>query len=296
MTALALAALAAVLLWPAPLLLARARWTHREPRAALVLWQAVGLAAGLALIGAAVAVALAPLGDGLFDGLAALARGTGRLPAAHTALFVVAVGLLAWLAGVLAHRFLRTLWIRRRHRELIDLVADPWPGQAGGRVLAHPNAVAYCLPGADSRVVLSSGALDLLDAEELAAVVAHERAHLAERHDLVVLPFAAWRTALPGLPGVRHARPAVATLVEMLADDQACAVCDRAALATALARVGTAAAPDGALAATGNATLERVHRLLDPPAPSRAIRLACYTGAAALLTVPTVALLAGWSG
>ncbi|MGY0232379.1 M56 family metallopeptidase [Longispora urticae] len=296
MTALALALLALVLLWPAPLLLARARWTYREPRAALVLWQAIGLAAGLALIGAAVAVALAPLGGGLFDGLAALARGTGRLPTAHTVLFLVALGLLTWLAGVLVYRFLATLWVRRRHRELLDLVADPWPGQAGGRVLAHPRAVAYCLPGAGSRVVLSSGALDLLDPQELDAVVAHERAHLAERHDLVVLPFAAWRTALPGLPGVRHARPAVATLVEMLADDRACAVCDRAALATALARVGTAAAPEGALAATGRATLERVQRLLDPPAPSPLLRFGCYAGAAALLAVPTLALLAGWSG
>src|SRR5262249_31497598 len=72
---LGLARLAGVLLWPAPLLLARARWTRSEPRAALVLWQSLGLAAGLALIGAAVAAAVAPLGGGLFQGLSAVLRG-----------------------------------------------------------------------------------------------------------------------------------------------------------------------------------------------------------------------------
>jgi Zn-dependent protease with chaperone function len=252
------------------------------------------LAAGLALLGAVIVVALAPLGGGLTTGMSAVSRdGWGRLGDTHIPVLVVAVGLTTWLVMVLVHRFLATLWARRRHRRLLDLVADPWPGQAGGRVLAHPRAVAYCLPGTDSRVVLSSGALDLLDEAELAAVIAHERAHLAERHDLVVLPFTAWRTALPVLPGVRRARSAVATLVEMVADDRACAVCDRLALATALARVGAGGAPDGALAVSGGATVERVRRLLDPPPPSKAIRWSAYAASAALLAGPVFALLAG---
>ncbi|WP_018352863.1 M56 family metallopeptidase [Longispora albida] len=308
MTWLALVVLALVLLWPAPLLLARARWPHREPRAALVLWQAFGLAGGLALVGAALAIALAPLREGLFGGLhTVLTRGMAGLSWAHAGLLAVALGLGAWLTGVLAHRFVRTVLTQRRHRELLDLVAEPWPVKDGGpgsgtregfggdpahgRVLSHPQAVAYCVPGADPRVVLSSGALDLLDEAELFAVVAHERAHLAERHDLVVLAFTAWTAALPGLPGARKARSAVTTLIEMLADDRACMVCDRAALATALARVGSAGAPAGALAAGGGATVARVHRLLEPPAPSPLIRLAAYSGAALLLAVPTLALL-----
>nr|MBA3488703.1 M56 family metallopeptidase [Longispora sp. (in: high G+C Gram-positive bacteria)] len=161
-------------------------------------------------------------------------------------------------------------------------------------VLTHPSAVAYCLPGIDSRVVLSSGALDLLDEAELDAVVAHERAHLRERHDLVVLPFAAWHTALPLIPGVRRARSAVSTLVEMVADDRACAVSDRLALATALARVGSGAAPACALAASGDATVERIYRLLNPPAPSARVRWAAHAAAAvALLIGPGLALLIG---
>ena len=63
--------------------------------------------------------------------------------------------------------------------------------------------------------------LDLLREEELRAVLAHERAHVEQRHDLVVLPFAAFGTTFPWLPAVRSAQAQVALLVEMLADDRA---------------------------------------------------------------------------
>ena len=50
---LGLIAVAVVLAGPVPLALARAAWPARSPRAALVLWQAVGLGGGLAKIGRA---------------------------------------------------------------------------------------------------------------------------------------------------------------------------------------------------------------------------------------------------
>ncbi|MFS8522717.1 MAG: M56 family peptidase, partial [Micromonosporaceae bacterium] len=43
-------------------LLARARWTWRLPRVAILSWQALGLAIGLALIGVPLAFGLAPYG------------------------------------------------------------------------------------------------------------------------------------------------------------------------------------------------------------------------------------------
>src|SRR3954465_6171346 len=64
-TAAALAVLAALLAWPVPALLARARWPRRDPVAALVCWQAVGLAGGLSIIGALLVHGLAPGGDSL---------------------------------------------------------------------------------------------------------------------------------------------------------------------------------------------------------------------------------------
>jgi Zn-dependent protease with chaperone function len=297
-TATTLALLAGLLLGPVPRYLLRAGWVAAEPRAALVLWQSVGLAAGLAVLGALAAVALEPLPGGLLGALprfvARLATGeaTGGLGVLHAVLLLITVALGARLVVLLVLAAARTWRARRRHRQLLDLIGRPLP--AGGLVLDHPTAAAYCLPGGAPRVVLTSGALAVLDAEELAAVLAHERAHLAERHDLVVLPFAAWSVALRWLPTVRRSRGAVDALVEMVADDRACTHCDRTALACALARFGSATAPAGALAAAGppGATLQRVRRLLDPPARSARLRWTLYGTAAALLALPTVALLA----
>ena len=80
---------------------------------------------------------------------------------------------------------------RQRQRVLLSLLAHGDPKVPGALVVDHPAAAAYCLPGLRSAIVISAGALDLLDADELAAVLAHERAHLRERHDLVLLPFLA---------------------------------------------------------------------------------------------------------
>src|SRR6266545_2862780 len=145
---------------------------------------------------------------------------------------------------------------------MVDLVARPHPAvpDPAARVLDHPAAVAYCLPGVlHPRVVLSAGVLTLLNGRELACVLAHERVHLHARHDLVVLPFAALAAALRWLPWPQQARDAVAALVEMLADDQACRGHDRRILAAALVRVGTAGRlPAGALPAGEHAVVARL--------------------------------------
>ncbi|BCJ36009.1 hypothetical protein Athai_35120 [Actinocatenispora thailandica] len=312
LTVVALTLLAVALLGPVSHLLPRARWSAAEPRATLVLWQAVGLSAGLAVLGAATAMAVAPLSDTLlgafriFVGHLVAGDPTGGLGPFHTLVLVVAVVLTARLLGVLALSTWRTVRARGRHRRMVDLVGRPLrPGPATGSaaghpaerdslVLDHPAPAAYCLPGGTPRVVLTSGAVELFDDEELAAVLAHERAHLAERHDLVVLPFAAWSKALPWLPTVRRSRTAVDRLVEMVADDRACTDCDRTVLACALARFGAAShTPDGALAATGagGTVLARVDRLLDPPRRSARLRYLLIVAAATLLVLPTAALL-----
>ena len=329
LTVVALTLLAVALLGPVSHLLPRARWAAAEPRATLVLWQAVGLSAGLAVLGAAAAMAVAPLSDTLFGAFRVFAtrvaagEPTGGLGPFHTVLLLVAVVLTARLLGVLALSTWRTVRARGRHRRRSWSRPGPYPrplradlaattatgvgsvGDAAGGapeiasaerqslVLDHPDPAAYCLPGGTPRVVLTSGAVELFDDEELAAVLAHERAHLAERHDLVVLPFAAWSKALPWLPAVRRSRAAVGRLVEMVADDRACAACDRAVLACALARFGVvSSAPDGALAAAGGGTvLARVERLLDPPRRSARLRWVLVASAITLLVLPTVALV-----
>lgn len=296
-TVIALASLAVLLLGPAPWALSRAGWVSREPRAALVLWQALGLSAGLAAVGAVLATGVAPLGGDLPAALLAWGRGlaggdpSAGLNLAHAMLMGAALALLGWLLAVTGMSTWRTWRSRRRHRDLVDLLSTPWRAGSSARVIDHPAAAAYCLPGHHARVVVTTGALGLLDDDELDAVLAHEQAHLAERHDLVILPFTAWASALPWLPGPRRARESVQGLVEMVADDRACVGRDRCVLAAALARVGSAAAPHGSVGSTEHALLARVRRLLDPPRRSGTARGAAYLGAAALLTLPTVALV-----
>ncbi|CMR19135.1 putative transmembrane protein [Mycobacterium tuberculosis] len=57
MSALAFTILAVLLAGPTPALLARATWPLRAPRAAMVLWQAIALAAVLSSFSAGIAIA-----------------------------------------------------------------------------------------------------------------------------------------------------------------------------------------------------------------------------------------------
>ncbi|WP_028852216.1 M56 family metallopeptidase [Thermocrispum municipale] len=272
--------------------LAAAEWPHRDPVGALLLWQAVGLAGGLALLGAGVTAALAPLGDGLWDAAHAVLDGRlGELDAWRWVVLAVTVLVAARLLGVLAVVGLRTLRARRKHRDLLDVLATPWPAAPGALVLDYPVPVAYCLPGPRSRVVVSRGALTTLAETELSAVLAHEHAHLRERHDLVVLPFVAWGATVHGVPGLTAAQRAVATLIEMRADDVAAAEVGDEALARALRAVGSGA-EDAAHTAFTAATEQRLARVRHRPQPLPFLaRVAVRLVAVLLIAVPTALLL-----
>ena len=285
--------------------LASAAWPGRAPAAAILLWQALGLGWGLAAVGALAALAARPAHHGVAGGVLAFAAGAVRRPASpagepvaltafRVACLTLAVALLALLCWVLAAACAAVLRTRRRHRALLALLARGDPKAQGALVLDHPAAAAYCLPGLRSRIVISAGTLDLLDQAELAAVLAHERAHIRERHDLVLLPFTALCRAFPRAGVAFRAQHAVALLVEMLADDRARRARPARELATALMRFGVAGAtapPSGALAAVqaglqGDVTA-RVIRLLEPqPALSRPLWVTVCCSAALLVLVP----------
>jgi Zn-dependent protease with chaperone function len=292
--------LAVLLAAPVPVLLRRVGWPWRDPLAALALWQAVGLAGGLSAIGCALYYGVSPLADTLPGGVGVLAGELlgGRWPAAlgagHLVALLLAAALAARLGGVLVLSFARTVRRRRRHRRMVELLAGSTSRVPGARLLDHPSPVAYCLPGGGGAMVLSAGLLDLLAPAELAAVVEHERTHLRQRHDLVLLPFAAWRTALPFLPTARMAHEAVVLLVEMLADDGAKRRCSAASVAAAIDAVLAAPAPDGALAVSAGETATlRARRLLEPrPALPLPLRVLVLGASLLLVAVPTVLLLA----
>jgi beta-lactamase regulating signal transducer with metallopeptidase domain len=186
---------------------------------------------------------------------------------------------------------------RRRQRELLALLAHGDPKAPGALVVDSPAAAAYCLPGIRSQIVVSAGALDLLAPAELAAVLAHERAHLRARHDLVLIPFTSLRRAFPRSRVITQAHRTVALLVEMMADDRALRVRGLLAreLATALLRfgtAGTACTPAGALAAAEGELTARVNRLLTPPPPlARPLQAGVVLAAVLLVAAPLLLLV-----
>ena len=114
-----------------------------------------------------------------------------------------------------------------------------------------------------------------------------------ESSDLVLEAFIALHEAFPRFVRSRSALGAVELLVEALADDQAVAATTPTTLGRALVACADAVAPRGAMAVGGPTTLTRVHRLRDPQSP-RWVSAAAYTGAAAILVVPTLAVAIPW--
>lgn len=326
---LALIAVAVLLAVPVPLALARAAWPARSPRAALVLWQAVGLGGGLAILGAGLTLAVSGLHRSWLGGLAALPAAIEGGPALGPlgwAGLVLTATAATWLFAVLVVSTSRLALARRQHRRRLDLLADELrlgelmpaaravgggePGEAGDkagvagrapfvisgdtglspglrvRLLDHPVAAAYCLPGVRPRIVLSQGAIDSLSADQLTAVLSHEHAHAAGQHDLVILPFRAWRQTFPFLPPARRALAAVELLVELLADNDASRRCGPGPLRAALLRLAEVSPGDSQVTA-------RAARLTTPPAAlGRPARAAIYAAAVALVVLPPAILLA----
>jgi Zn-dependent protease with chaperone function len=296
--------------------LVQASWPRRSPAAAILLWQALGLASGLAAVGTLLGLAMPASDIGVVrstlhvgtlfrtGGLFGLFRVAGAFWAKGTVPTIVVAMRLACLAAGLV-LFASLCWVlfavgcavlqaRRRQRVLLTLLAHGDPKVPGALVVDHPTAAAYCLPGLRSHIVVSVGTLKLLGRGELAAVLAHERAHLRERHDLVLLPFTALRRAFPRSVTCTDAHQAVALLVEMLADDRALRTRPTRELVSALVRFGTAGtcpAPAGALAAAEGEVAARVSRLLQPVRPLPTITVAAICLAAALLIAAPVALL-----
>jgi len=77
----------------------------------------------------------------------------------------------------------------------LAVLARPGPA-ADVQVIDTDRPAVYCLPGRH-RIVLTSGALSCLDDGQLEAVLAHERAHMSERHHLLLRLAAALESAFP---------------------------------------------------------------------------------------------------
>eukprot|EP01133_Synstelium_polycarpum_P026817 gene26817-32273_t len=302
-TALVFGLLALLLAGPVPALLSRSTWPYRAPRAALVLWQAVAIAAVLSAFSSGLAIASQLLVPGA-DGRPTTAP-TAEIDALGLPLWIlyVVVFALTLLIGAklifsIIQVAVRTRRRRARHRVLVDLLDDcAMPASVERtpdlRVLDVDEPNAYCLPGLRQRVVLSQGTLQNLDHAEVKAILTHERSHLRARHDLVLEAFTAVNHAFPRFVRSKSALGSVQLLVELLADDSAVRATGPTPLARALVACAGSTAPRGAMAAGGPSTLIRVQRLSADDADPR-IAVFAYLGAVAILVVPTVAVAVPW--
>ena len=154
-------------------------------------------------------------------------------------------------------------------------------------VLDNDRPEAFATPGARGRIVVTTGLLRALTADERRALLAHEASHLRHRHAWWLL---AAELAVAANPMLSSTVRAIGHAVERWADEDAArAVTDRRLVARTLARTALlirAAAPSQALPATGGDVPGRVRALLEPPLRPRVVPLAVL---AALLVATTLA-------
>ncbi|WP_459799880.1 M56 family metallopeptidase [Herbidospora sp. RD11066] len=262
------------------------RWAYLIPHTAIVLWVGAVLAVPLAALSATVMV--------LVDRHAADADYRWASAAAL-------IGILALVAATVhvGRSFARIHAVARercrRHNVLVDLFAVERPDL--GRVVVVPDGrlFAYSLPCLISgRIVLSSGVLDRLDEESLAAVLAHERAHLAARHHLILqlatAITAAFPRVAPGLP------KKIAQLIEMAADCSASRAVGRQPAMNALRTLAHMTIPPGVLGAGGRAVVLRLARLRSGrDCCARSLSVGNYAAAATLLLLPAMVVLVNQS-
>ncbi|MGH8774393.1 MAG: M56 family metallopeptidase [Jiangellaceae bacterium] len=252
-------------------LLRRAWWVQRAPRLGILAWQVLtgSIVASALLAGLALAVPSLPIAATLAEfahACVTLIQAQYATPAgvatATTGLVIVGA-VVGRLAFCMVQGARAAATERRRHRRALALVGRP-EHRLGAIVIPHDVPEVYCLPGRRRRIVLTSAALDTLSADQLAAVLAHERAHLRARHDLVIAAASALAQAFPRVPPFALAHDQIRRLVELAADDVAAGSSDRLMLAEGILTVAGGHTPPAALGAGSTAGAARVRRLLAP--------------------------------
>ncbi len=184
---------------------------------------------------------------------------------------------------------------RAAQRQMVAILGEP-DLRLGVMMVESAEPLVYCLPAPAATVVVTTGARRALSRAQLRAALAHERAHLAGRHHLLLaIAFAAGR-AVPWLPVFALAGPALASLLEMRADDAAARLHGRRTVAGAIAAMGARPAPAGVLGMAGGSALARGMRLCrsEPPWRARAGRLGLAVTVLALSTGPYLAGALPW--
>lgn len=297
-TAVCLIAFAVSLAVLGPELLSRAARDGAAPRLGVFAWLAVMGAVVAASLGASVLLVfetvaswgqIGPALTGCVAVLGLIVRGGhgdllqfGFL--ALATMSTAAVLVLTARAGSALHRARRASADHVRAARIA--AGDTPPGPGGALIIDSRLRGVYCLAGRPHTIVMTRGALDVLDDAQRAAVISHERAHLIGRHHRLLALTGALSRILPRIRLFTVGADEVARLLEMCADDAAAHRHSRDIVADALLALVTpspapsqptlaAAIPAAALGAAGLAVAQRIERLLFPP--SRIRERVCLT-------------------
>ncbi|MGB3442419.1 MAG: M56 family metallopeptidase, partial [Actinophytocola sp.] len=229
--ALTILASAAAAGWLVPLLLLRFDMRRRDPAPVIVAWL---LSMTGVVLTAATGVALLLL-PGHGGSVLALLHHCwhviqhGSPPEVEVLTGLLGVALLCALAVRVLVVFASGARARARKRQesydVLRLAGRAQDGPPDVLWLPHGTPLAFSMAGRPGVVVATDGLTAHLGETEVAAVFAHERAHLAGRHHLLVAVVDALRVTLPFVPLFRAAPRAIRDLVELAADVAAVRAC-----------------------------------------------------------------------
>lgn len=276
-TALWLLIYGIALAWLAPPLLRRLTRTGLSPQMGVAAWLTATATTIGAWVVAVVLIAVAAV-DGVRDSSAVALCLELFGFSEHTAVPGLGISVGLTVIGVAASivflartsRSVTRLWTRsREHANEVLLVGRPTT-RPGVVVVDAQRPAAYCVLGDPPAIVITSAAWSSLGSVELAAVLAHEHAHITGRHHQLLMVLRAMAMALPRLPLIQQSVHAVAELLEMCADDAAARHHGAQSLVSGLLTLaGPQPVPAEGLAAAGAAVAVRAMRLAKP-AGSRA--------------------------
>lgn len=232
-TAIILLIAAAAVFFLSPVVLSFGRWQSRRPSLALNAWL-TALIGGLLLSAAAVIALIA----GALDVQRDDAGPQVLVPwiAGWVALFAAGIALAVVLSA--SDDFGRRL---RSEAQVLRSRWTDWYVDSPFRIVTvdDDDPSACSLAGRPPEIYLSTGMRRVLSSDECAAIIAHEKAHILRRHNLVLRAAAVNSACLPRrLPVSRRFRASVLTLVEMIADDDAVQATSADAVRDALESIG----------------------------------------------------------
>jgi Zn-dependent protease with chaperone function len=210
------------------------------------------------------------------------------LQATLFALTAGATGALMSLGWRLSRSMGRARALSHRHAADARIIGHRVAG-LDAVVVDAPERFAYSVAGRPDTIVVTSAALDALDECHLDAVMAHERAHLAGRHHLMLAVTRGLAAALPRVALFTIGAREIARLTEMAADDAAARRHGpHTVVGALLALSAQAPVPSCAAAATGTDVLARAERLASPNVAGWRTRLALGAMTLMVVLVPLV--------